>query len=273
MEQPTKRIYRVLIVVVVAVMVAFSWFKPFESVASEQIDAGLKRALITFATARALNATISALQGTEISGSVFVVGGTLSVGQVLDPVNDLVEQFSSLMLVASVAFGVQKALLLIGSNWLVSALFTITAAIWATLYLRGIAPLWLRRVVLVLLVVRFAVPVAVIGSDYVFQTLHAKEYEQSQSFVSATSREVDQLTLDKADSAETEKGLWEKVKDGVTAPLQAVRLRYQNVKEAAEKMADRIISLSVIFLLQTILIPLVILWALRWAAVGLLRRG
>jgi len=201
-EHQNQRGYRILVVVAVAVMVACSWLKPFESTAADQIDAGLKRALATFATARALNATISAFQGTEVSGSVVVVGGTFAVGQGLDPVNDLVEHFSTVMLVANPTFGVQKALLVIGSNWLISAILTLTAAIWATVYLRGLAPLWLRRLVLVLLAVRFAIPVAVIGSDQVFQALHAREYDQSQNFITATSREVDQLTPEKDASCE-----------------------------------------------------------------------
>ncbi|MCB1944024.1 MAG: hypothetical protein KDI53_18575, partial [Candidatus Accumulibacter sp.] len=84
----------------------------------------MKRALVSFATARALNAVISVAQGTEVSMQPAGMGVVLTPGQLLDPVNDLVEQFSHLMLAASVAFGVQKVLISIGAYWVISLLLT-----------------------------------------------------------------------------------------------------------------------------------------------------
>lgn len=266
MKAPSRRTYRILIVVAVAVLVACSWIKPIESAASEQIDAGLKRALATFATARALNAAISSVQGTEVSGRILGFGGTLSVGQVLDPVNDLVEQFSTLMLVASVAFGVHKALLAIGSNWVISALLTFCAAVWALLYLRrDHAPHWIQSFVVVLLAVRFAIPVAVIGSDQVFEALHARKYEESQSFITATSSRMDQVKPE--DTGPEEKGLWDKM----TARMRDVTGTYHQIKVIGEQATETIVSLAVIFLLQTIVVPIAILWFIKWAAQAFLR--
>ena len=48
-------------------VVLCAWFVPLDRLATEQVDAGLKRALVSFATARALNAVISVAQGTEIA--------------------------------------------------------------------------------------------------------------------------------------------------------------------------------------------------------------
>ena len=71
-----------------------------------------------------MNALISVAQGTEISAQPLGVGGTLAPGQLLDPLNDLVEQFSALMLAASIAFGIQKVLITIGAYWLISLVLT-----------------------------------------------------------------------------------------------------------------------------------------------------
>jgi hypothetical protein len=86
---------RVLIVVAVVAVIAaffFAWYRPIQDQAKAQVDAGLKRALISFASARTLNAIISVVQGTEMSVQPFGVGLTLTPGQVLDPINDLLEQ-------------------------------------------------------------------------------------------------------------------------------------------------------------------------------------
>ena len=87
-------------------IVALAWAKPLDAIAETQVDAGLKRALTSFAVARVLNGIISVAQGTEIALTPGGIGANLTPGQILDPVNDLVEQFSELMLFASVAFGI-----------------------------------------------------------------------------------------------------------------------------------------------------------------------
>ena len=92
-----------------------------------QSPAGPQRALASFAVAKTLNAAISAAQGTEVAVQPVGVGITLTVGQVLDPLNDLVEQFASLMLAAAIAFGVQKVLLAISAHWPVSLVVTVAA--------------------------------------------------------------------------------------------------------------------------------------------------
>lgn len=111
---------RIIMALSLATMVFCSWLAPLDSISFQQADAGLKRALISFAAARALNAVISVAQGTEVSVQPLGFGVNFTPGQLLDPVNDIVEQFSNVMLAASVAFGVQKALIGIATYWLIS---------------------------------------------------------------------------------------------------------------------------------------------------------
>lgn len=149
----------VIVSLSLAVMIACSWLAPMDPPAMEQVDAGLKRALISFATARALNAVISVAQGTEASIQPLGFGVTLTPGQVLDPINDLVEQLSNLMLVASVVFGVEKVLISIGSYWPLSLALTVASLGWAWYYLRQPQPpALLSRLLVILLMLRFAIP-------------------------------------------------------------------------------------------------------------------
>ena len=159
-------VQRIALTMAIAIMVACSWLAPIDSAANNQIDAGFKRALISFATARLLNAGLSFVETTEISATPMGVGVKFAPGQVLKPVNDMVEQFAHLMLIASVAFGVEKMLISFGSYWLVSLFLTATAIGWAYLnYKKQHSPAWISRILVVLLMIRFAIPIAVIGSD------------------------------------------------------------------------------------------------------------
>jgi len=67
-------------------------------------QAGLQRALITFGISRTLNGVISVAQGTEVAVEPVGIGMTFTPGQILDPVNDLVERFSTVVLVAGTAW-------------------------------------------------------------------------------------------------------------------------------------------------------------------------
>ena len=69
---------------------------------------GFRRALVTFAVARGLNGVISVAQETEVALEPAGVGVTLLPGQILDPVNDLIERFSWVMLASTTSLGLQQ---------------------------------------------------------------------------------------------------------------------------------------------------------------------
>ena len=256
-----SRFHRVLIIVAAIVIVVCSWYPPIQNIANAQVDAGLKRALISFASARTLNAVISVVQGTEFSMQPLGVGVTLTIGQVLDPINDLVEQFSSVMLVASVAFGVQKALLLIGAHWLISTLVSGFAVAWAVLYHLQKSPNWLSSVMLVLVMIRFTIPMVTIGSDLIFQQLMAKDYQEQQSRLDVTTREIAKATPQTAANG-TDPTWWEKIQEKFKSGLPSLNTSFASIKAAAEGVAESIVKLIVIFLAQTIIIPIVLLWGM-----------
>src|SRR5689334_11398931 len=118
-ESLTKPLAQRLLVALAAVVVALAWLKPLDHKAQGQIEAGLKRALATYAIARTLNGVISVVQETGVSVQPGGVGMTFAPGQFLDPLNDLVEQVSTIMLAVCVSFGVQLILLHIGGSALV----------------------------------------------------------------------------------------------------------------------------------------------------------
>ena len=251
---------KIFLLLLVAVALLFSWLPIADRAASEQIDAGLQRALVSFASARALNAAISVAQGTEAAIEPAGIGFTFAPGEVLDPVNDLVEKFSDLMLVASVSFGVQKVLIGMGSFWLVSLILTISALIWARSVILEIpASPWVRRILIVLIAIRFALPAITIGSDLAFEKFMSAEYQSSQEFIDSSSNEMEEFSQATTMNSE-EQGILERLRNwsqniGFESPVEELR-------EAADSTIEHVVNLMVIFLLQTLLLPLLILWAI-----------
>lgn len=260
---------RFVVVILLAVMVACAWLSSFDRKANEQVDAGLKRATATYATARLLNGAISVVQGTEISAAPVGVGMTFTPGQILDPLNDLIEQFSQVMLVAMVAFGVEKVLLTAGAAPVISSTLFLVAAAWATFYLLGMSfPRWLGRLLMALLVTRFAMPVALIGTDAVFQRFMASDYHESQQVLQAVQGEASQLGTISPGSADKQQGLWDRFKSTTVDAFSEAQSRLESLKLTAEKAVERVIKLIVIFVLETIVLPILFIWLLLWVGRG-----
>lgn len=261
---------RVGLAALMATVILCSWLAPLDRAASQQVDAGLKRALVSFATARALNAVISVAQGTEVAFEPAGIGMIFTPGQLLDPLNDLVEQFSNLMLAASVAFGIQKVFLSIGAHWLASSLLTVVALGWGAFYLRPKpVPALLSRLLIVLVMIRFAIPVVAIGTDMVFREFMAADYQSSQQAIDMTSGQITRLNPPASTPSDVQ-GALEKFK-GWWSQNADVKVHFENLKLAAEQSAEHLIKLMAIFLLQTLVIPLLLLWGLYGVARGALK--
>jgi hypothetical protein len=259
---------RVILALSLTTLVLCSWLAPFDATAIKQIDTGLNRAMISYATARTLNAAISVAQGTEVAVEPGGVGINFTPGQALDPINDLVEQFSTLMLVACVAFGVQKILIGIGGFWLVSLMLTLVVSGWMWFYFRQQKPpIRLTKILVILLMIRFAIPLVTFGTDQLFNEFLSSGYKASQQVIDVASVQIAEINPSdpplSADQGfigsmkEKVNSLWSKTREVVD-----VKMHYIKLKQTAEQWASHIINLIVIFLLQTLIIPALLVWVL-----------
>ena len=261
------RYWHWLPLIVVVSLVLVSWISALDNTALALLDAGGLRALAAFGLARTLNAGISVLQGTEIAVQPMGLGMTLALGQFLDPVNDLVEHFSSLMLLSAVAFGVEGLLVRAGSHWLVSMLLTLFAGGWCYFFVREqMAPVWLTRALMLLLLVRLVLPMTFIGSDMVFRHYLEADYRASKQVVERFSGQIEALSPG-APSQEAQ-GVLEQLKGWGGRQLSEFKSRLLEVRLAAEQIAERIIKLIVVFVVQTIVLPLLLFLLLGFSLRG-----
>ncbi len=256
---------RLFLLLALALMLGGAWLAPLDAGAEVQVQSGLKRALASFAAARTLNAVISVVQGTEISIQIAGLGPTFAPGQVLDPVNDLVEQFSTLMLLASVSFGIQLILLKFGAYWAVSAL--LSAAAIACVWLNWRGPprrSWPTRLLLVLLLVRFAIPLVVLGSEAGFQLFLSERYAAGEAKIELSGRKLTALSAPPIAPREGET-LGDRFRrwtaQGADVARQASQL-IDDLKRAADETVEHIVMLVAVFLIQTLILPLALLWSL-----------
>jgi hypothetical protein len=241
--------------------------------AEREYEGLFQRALITFALARTLNGLISAVQGTELALQPAGVGVTLTPGEVLDPVNDLVERFSWIMLGATLSLGVQQVMLDVGQWWGMRLLVALMGLAWLWAYLRaGTAARpgragfeqTLFRLFIIVLFLRFAVPVAIIANEALYRLFLEARFVESTQVIESAGAEIEQVTAAPAEEgeAETGEGLFESLGRSFEATRESLDLgrKVDAIKERAADLIEHLIQLSVVFILQTGLLPIAFLW-------------
>jgi len=261
-----------LLSVVLLLVAALSMTTFVDQRAEVEYEKLFQRALITFALARTINGVISVVQGTEIALQPAGVGVTLTPGEILDPVNDLIERFSWIMMGATVSLGIQNVLLDISAWWLIQSLIAVLCA-WVVMRLWypgkaeagwQMSGLLLRRVLLVLLLVRFAVPVMLIVNDFLYQQFLESRYEASSQIITEASDELALLSVEaEAEGVEAgESGILDSISQAWSNTFDSLDMsgKLDRMQTRASEVVEHLVQLSVVFILQTGLLPIAFLW-------------
>ena len=252
---------QVLLIIVLLGVIACSWLAPLKELAMTPVDLGLKRALVTFASARALSGLLSVVQAAQVDIQPAGIGVTLSPGQMLAPVNEVVKNFADLMLMVCVAFGIQKFLISISDYWLISASLTVVALTWTGFHLfQRNVPRFLSRLLVLTLMLRFAAPLAMLGTDLIFQEYLMSDFVAAQKAIEKTTKEASKdSTLEPPLAANP--GWMPKMPNWLPSISEA-KAQYVKMKEGIDQSTEHIIKLIVVFLLQTLFMPLLMIWLL-----------
>lgn len=271
---------RLLWTVVTVLAAAGALTGHIDRASEEQADNALKNALVTFAVARTLNGVVSAAQGTEVALEPGGVGVVLSVGEILDPINDLIERFSAVMLIAASSLGLQTLLLNITSWWGVTAFLLVAAAgflavIWAP---RSVAARYAQpalRVLLILLFVRFAVPVLIVGTTIISDRFLAPEQQAATAILRDTTADIERINDETRTTTAGEQSLMDRLGEMIDESLESMRVgdRIKELRESASNAAEHVVSLIAIFVLQTILLPVLFLWLFITGLKGIASRS
>jgi hypothetical protein len=261
-----------------ALLLALAWWPALDRFAVDTVDAALTRALAAFALARGLNGVISVAQSTELAVQPAGIGVSLEPGQILDPVNDLVEQFSSVMLLAAGSLGLQKLLIEISAWWPLKLALTLALMLWLAQRWRrvGLARSATRSIAslaLALLLLRFAVPIAALASEAAYRVFLAPEQAAAEQAIVAAKEGLVSASKALSPPPAPDEGIVSRAQRwiGETAAQFDIDARLADLEQRAEAIARELVDLIVLFVVQTVLLPLAFLWLTLYAARRLTR--
>jgi hypothetical protein len=285
------------VAIVLGLVIAVSWLGFIDTQSAAYIDGALKQALVAYGVARGVNAVVSVLQTIHLFG--------LGIGEVLDPINDLVERFSSVMELAIGSLLIQKILLEITSSLFFKVALSVSGGILIlSLYVRtGINTLLISRTFITLVFIRFCISIVVMLNGMVAATFVTDKIDADVAAVEMVEKSApapepttEDLATDLASQAEPaqqgmpaegaampqvtepEKKNWlgkltdmgSKIKDLSAKAVVVVKEKLKKwdpkaMKEKIEKVVPQILNLMALFLLKTLILPLVFLYGLKYA--------
>ena len=236
---------KALVAIFIVLMVGLSSTRVLDDYVDDYTTNSIKNAALTYATARGINALVSMMQSSEIEAGIGVVSGSMTIGELLDPLNDMIERFSTVMTWVLASLAGQKLLLLLASHQLFLYLVAVLGI--SALLLLFYGPLRAQslafRSFLVVVFIRFALGLAVAlnsGVDALFldQQLQSNgaEIENFQSNIIGIESDEE---LDAGS-----------IRDSAIAFWQGLSL------DELERKIENFINLVAIYLLKTIVFPL-----------------
>lgn len=283
---------RKILLLLFALMLSTASVSGFLDDASEQVTGELlAKATIVYGTTRAVMAGLSFIEDVEFNVSVFV-GTTISPFKVVNPINDFLDRFSNILLLAITSLAIMKLLTFIMGSTIVSWLYVAVAALFVfamfTRYdgrpLKTYGPF---RWFVAATVIRFSL-VLIIGMNFMSHQLFlAERQEQAAAELNRQAEVVESITGEFANvagsvadeepeplpeepaiepgpqppafwwqrppgpDADDGPGLWSRLGNAISPKRMLRKLQLQ-----AEAFVDTVIDLTVLFLLQAVLIPL-----------------
>ena len=180
----------------IIILLIISWWGALDGLASVVNGSSIKDAAVIYGVARSINGVISLIQSAEIGAIV----GSVHPGELLDPINDLIERFSSVMAWSLSSLVLQKILLSIFSSYSFKVIFTIFCvfALFANKIIKSLKVLqkvWITFLIVASL--RFSIAIVCVltaALDYSFlQKIEQASLETVQSFNSEISAGINEV--------------------------------------------------------------------------------
>jgi len=264
---------KLLIVILSLGIIIFAFSYTLDMQGKELIDKSFKESVVVFGSAKALNAVISLAQGTEVDLPFL----TVAVGEVLDPINDLIEQFSLVMLASMVSLGIQKIMMNIVTtdSYNIILFFTIIIVnFWLFFRFKKDerARTLFFKITVILVFLRFAVPLIGIVNEFSYNSFVKQEYniEKLNENIIEVKNNVNEVTLNSIKARE-DSSIISKITEKFDSSYYDEKI--DEYKNAVDNSSEYIVALIIAFIFQTILLPLLFLFVLYQFVRGIFNLG
>ncbi|MEN8210414.1 MAG: hypothetical protein ABFR31_01740, partial [Thermodesulfobacteriota bacterium] len=241
-----------------------------ENTIDTYFDESITKAGVAYATCRLINASISVIKESNLNLEPAGVGVTLALGQTLDPIDDMTERMSDVIVTAITSLGVQKIAYEISVSLappiLAIFLLILSLLIWFENERLALTQKTMVRFFLLILIARFALPISAIANNYIQKHFFEVEISNASNELSYGAKDLEKLkefslpeidgvlgTIDNSASFLKQKSL--EFKDAIITTVSN-----------AGNIIDNLLKLTFlyvgVFLIQVVFLPIMVFWLL-----------
>ncbi len=245
-------------------------FPVLDTTSDSYFQEAIRIAGVAYATCRVINASVSIIKESTLQLEPAGVGMSLAVGQVLDPIDDMTERLSDVLVTAITSLGVQKLAYLISVS-LAPPVFSIFLFILSVLVCFNNDRLksfqkTIMRFALLIIIARFCLPMSSLANEFLYKHFFANQISDARKELESGCIELDKL---KEFSFPEVDGVLGTIENS-TLFLKRKSIEFKNALVVTVSnmgsMVENLLKLTflyvAIFMIQVILLPLLVFWLL-----------
>ena len=239
------------------------------------INSTLVKVGAAFVMTRAINSAISIFQESTVDISPAGIGVTIALGEFLDPINDFIEKTSYILFLSTISLSIQKVVLELGPTISVNFLLSIALIFF-------IMNVWFKekidydffaiggKIVAIAILVRLLIPTVGLVNDTLYNTYFSAKLSESMNELEKTQEQVNEVE-GFGNTPTEDQSLWTKIKGIKNAVnIDNIKNKLETIKNSTANIFDKLITIATIFIIQTIIIPLLTLWLMKIILIAIL---
>jgi hypothetical protein len=268
-----RKIYLSLIGIMLATTLFFSAgfeLPGIDKKANAYFTESISKAGLAYATCRVINGSISIIQNSDLNLTPGGFGITLAAGQILDPIDDMTERLSDVLVTAIVSLGIQKLVYEISLSYappiLAILLFTLSILIWFKNKKLQIFQKTILKIAFIVLIVRFCLPVSSIANSFLHENFFNDQISETKDKLELVTFDLDELTT--LSLPETD-GFWSKITNSASLVMDKTSIITDALITMKNNMGEIIANLVKlttlyvgVFIIQVLILPLAVFWLL-----------
>ncbi|MCP4622698.1 MAG: hypothetical protein GY850_04105 [bacterium] len=259
-----------VLLAVLLFMTSGTMFPFIDRNADEFFKNAASEAALAYATCRLINASVSVIKESHLQLEPAGIGVSFAIGQILDPIDDMTERLSDVLVTAIVSFGIQKLFyeisIHIAPQIIAIIILIFSILVWSdNKRLKSIRKT-VFRVALLTIVLRFFLPLAATANDFINIHFFQDKISEARNELVVSTSDFSKL---RDFSFPEINGVMGTIKSGASI-LKQKTIEFRDALKSIDNQMKSIIGnllkltwlYAAVFLIQVILSPLLMFWLL-----------
>jgi hypothetical protein len=168
-----------------------------DSTADSYFKDSITKAGVSYGVCRVINATVSVIQESTIQLEPAGIGLSLAVGQIVDPINDMVERLSNVLIMSIASLGVQELAYEISITIVPQILSILLLFLSFLIWFKNARVLKIQNILMSVMVIaaiaRFCLPISSVANEFLQETFFEDKIIAANEKLTASTADIGQL--------------------------------------------------------------------------------